>query len=46
MRSRETRTRRGERRLVIRYEFEFRQGNTLVYFGDQSAMFFKDSVFD
>lgn len=43
--SRETRTRAGTRRLVIRYEFEFRQRGTLVYYGDQSAMFFKDSVF-
>ena len=46
MLSRETRTRAGGRRLVIRYEFEFRQGDTLVYYGDQSAMFFKDSVFE
>jgi len=40
--SRETRTRVGERRVVIRYEFHFRQGGTLVYFGDQTAMFFKE----
>ena len=43
--SRETRTRTGDRRLVIRYEFEFRQGDTPVYRGNQSVMFFKDSVF-
>jgi hypothetical protein len=41
--SRETRARRGERRVVIRYEFRFSQEGELVYWGDQSAMFFKDA---
>ena len=27
--------------MVLRYEFEFRQGEDLIYYGDQSAMFFK-----
>jgi len=40
--SKETRTRVGERRVVIRYEFRFLQEGRLVYLGDQSAMFFKD----
>lgn len=39
--SRETRTRVGERRIVIRYEFRFSQSGELVYLGDQSAMFVK-----
>ncbi len=39
--SRETRTRVGERRVVLRYDFEFRQEGELVYVGDQSAMFVK-----
>lgn len=42
--SRETRTRVGPRRVVIRYEFRFRQGERVVYVGDQSAMFFKDAA--
>lgn len=39
--SRETRTRVGENRVVLRYDFEFRQEGELVYVGDQSAMFVK-----
>jgi hypothetical protein len=42
--SRETRTRVGSRRVVLRYEFHFRQEGRLVYYGDQSAMFFRDKV--
>lgn len=41
--SRETRTRAGERRVVIRYEFRFEQAGRLVYTGDQTAMFVKDA---
>ncbi len=41
LRSRETNSRIGARRMVLRYEFEFRQGEDLIYYGDQSAMFFK-----
>jgi hypothetical protein len=40
--SKETRTRVGEQRVVMRYEFHFWQNEKLVYYGDQSAMFFKD----
>ena len=40
--SRETRTRVGASRVVLRYDFEFRQGDDLVYVGDQSAMFVKE----
>ncbi len=40
--SRETATRVGKRRVVLRYEFQFRQNGDLVYLGDQSAMFLKD----
>ena len=39
--SRETRTRAGARRVVIRYEFRFEQERRHVYFGDQTAMFLK-----
>lgn len=39
--SRETRARVGERRIVLRCEFEFRQSGEVVYRGDQSAMFLK-----
>jgi hypothetical protein len=39
--SRETRTRVGAARVVLRYDFEFRQEGELVYVGDQSAMFVK-----
>ena len=41
MHSRETRSRAGPKRVVIRYEFRFSQEDRLVYFGDQSAMFVK-----
>ena len=41
--SRETRTRVGPKRIVIRCEFHFWQADTLVYVGDQTAMFLKDS---
>ena len=46
MHSRETRSRAGPRRVVIRYEFRFSQEDRLVYFGDQSAMFVKDLGLD
>ena len=39
--SSETRTRIGERRIVIRYAFRFLQSGEVVYVGDQSAMFVK-----
>lgn len=39
--SRETRTRVGARRIVLRVEFAFHQEGALVYAGDQSAMFVK-----
>jgi hypothetical protein len=39
--SRETRARRGPKRVVLRYEFRFSQEGQLAYFGDQSAMFVK-----
>lgn len=42
LRSSETRARAGERRVVVRYAFEFRQEERIVYVGDQSAMFVKD----
>jgi len=38
----EMRSRKQAKRLVIRYQFRFRQNGELVYFGEQSAMFFKD----
>ncbi|MDH3284144.1 MAG: hypothetical protein OEQ13_05350 [Acidobacteriota bacterium] len=41
LRSRETRSRVGASRIVVRYEFEFEQEGRMVYLGDQSAMFFK-----
>jgi hypothetical protein len=37
--SREIRSRRASRRVVIRYEFRFRQNDELVYASEQSAMF-------
>lgn len=37
--STETRTRVGQRRIVIRYAFRFHQSGEVVYVGDQSAMF-------
>jgi hypothetical protein len=39
--SRETRVRRGPKRVVLRYEFRFSQEGRLAYVGDQSAMFVK-----
>jgi len=42
--SRETRKRVGEKRIVLRYDFEFRQEDELVYVGDQSAMFVRADV--
>jgi hypothetical protein len=33
-----TRVRRGESAIMARYTFHFRQGETLVYAGDQTAM--------
>lgn len=44
LRSTETRARRGATRLVLRYEFEFRQEGVPVYVGDQSAMFLKEGT--
>lgn len=44
--SRETRTRVGAERVVIRFEFEFSQGEAVVYRGDQSAMFMKGRVLE
>jgi hypothetical protein len=41
--SRETRSRTGSRRVVLRLEFRFWQDGSLVYFGDQSAMFVRDA---
>ena len=43
--SRETRSRVGPRRVVVRYEFLFSQEDQIVYRGDQSAMFVKDWQF-
>jgi len=40
--SRETRTREGPKRVMMRMEFEFRQDASLVYRGDQSAIFFRE----
>ncbi len=42
--SREVRTRVGPRRVVLRYEFHFWQDDRLVYFGDQTAMFFNQTA--
>jgi hypothetical protein len=39
--SRETRSRVGKERVVLRYEFRFTQQDRLVYAGDQTAMFVK-----
>lgn len=41
--SSESRTRVGEKRVVIRYDFRFEQEGRVVYRGDQSAMFFRDA---
>lgn len=40
--SQETRKRIGPRRVLLRYDFEFRQEGEVVYVGDQTAMFFRD----
>ena len=42
--SRETRTRAGAARVVIRYAFDFYQEDALVYQGDQTAMFVKGKL--
>ena len=39
--SREFRNREGPKRVMMRLEFEFWQGEQLVYRGDQSAIFFR-----
>ena len=44
--SRESRTRTSEKRVMMRFEFEFWQEDTLVYRGDQSAMFFRERALD
>jgi hypothetical protein len=41
LRSRETGSRVGPQRIVVRFEFDFRQEGKPVYFGDQTAMFLK-----
>ncbi len=43
--STETRTRRGEDRVVVRYEFKFEQDGKVCYYGDQSAQFFRSRDF-
>lgn len=40
--SREPRTRASDKRVVMRLELEFWQEDSLVYRGDQSAMFFRE----
>ena len=44
--SRETRSRIGPQRVVLRYEFHFWQDDRQVYVGDQTAMFFKDKALE
>lgn len=44
--STETRTRVGPSRVVLRFAFEFRQADDVVYVGDQSAMFVKGMALD
>ena len=44
LRSRETRVRVGERRIVLRFEFVFQQEDRVVYRGDQTAMFLLRAV--
>jgi hypothetical protein len=44
--SKELRTRVGPRRIVMRMEFHFWQEDTLVYYGEQSAMFLKDTALE
>jgi hypothetical protein len=46
LRSRETRARIGARRIMLRFEFQFWQGDTTVYYGDQSALFIRDARLD
>lgn len=41
LKSRETGSRIGATRIVLRYEFHFSQAEDLIYYGDQSAMFVK-----
>lgn len=43
--SHESRSRVGEKRIVLRFDFEFHQAGELVYKGDQSAMFLKQAQF-
>jgi hypothetical protein len=40
--SSESRTRVGEKRVMMRMDFQFFQGDVLVYQGDQSAIFFRE----
>ncbi len=40
--SRETRSRVGSSRVVLRYTFRFTQADRVIYVGDQTAMFFKN----
>lgn len=42
LQSRETRTRIGSSRVVLRYTFRFTQQQRTIYVGDQTAMFFKE----
>lgn len=44
--SRETRTRVGPRRIMLRYDFRFLQSGEVVYRGDQSAMFVNGRALD
>jgi hypothetical protein len=44
--SRDTRTRIGPPRIVMRFEFRFEQRGELVYRCDQSAMFVKGKALD
>lgn len=44
--SREVRARVGDARVVLRFEFHFRQAGELVYFGEQTAMFMKEPALD
>jgi hypothetical protein len=44
--SKESRSRVGARRVVIRFDFRFWQDDELVYVGDQSAMFLRDLELD
>ena len=40
--SRETRTREGPKRVMMRMQFQFWQDDMLIYQGDQSAIFFRE----